>query len=143
MGFFDAGPDGAARPSSEQHRLQGETAELTRRCDDLADFLENATVGLHCVRPDGVILWVNSAELALLGYSRSEFVGRNITEFHADPAAVMEVLDRLEAGETIEACEAVMRRADGTLIDVLVDSSARRQNGHFLYTRCMQRATPA
>jgi PAS domain S-box-containing protein len=45
----------------------------------------------------------------------------------------------LEAGETIDSCAAVMRRADGTLIDVLVDSSARRQSGRFLYTRCITR----
>ncbi|HET7401056.1 MAG TPA: hypothetical protein VFJ62_04715, partial [Usitatibacter sp.] len=34
-------------------------AELAQRERDLADFLENAVVGLHRVGPDGTILWAN------------------------------------------------------------------------------------
>lgn len=139
MAFFNPEPEGAGRPASGQRRLRRDLVELSRRCDDLSDFLDNATVGLHCVALDGTILWVNSAELAMLGYSRSEFVGRNIKEFHPDPAEVLDVLRRLESGDTIAACEGVMRRADGTLIDVLVDSSVRREDGRFLYTRCITR----
>src|ERR687885_270279 len=52
---------------------------------ELRDFVENATVGLHWVGPDGIILWANRAEVELLGYTRAEYVGRHIREFHADP----------------------------------------------------------
>src|SRR5581483_8029372 len=34
----------------------------------LTDFVENATVGLHWVGPDGTILWANRHEMEMLGY---------------------------------------------------------------------------
>ena len=66
--------------------LQRRRAEeqLHRSQRDLSDFVENATVGLHWVGPDGRILWANQAELDLLGCSREEYIGRHIAEFHAD-----------------------------------------------------------
>lgn len=35
---------------------------------DFRDLAESATVALHWVGPDGTILWVNQAELDMLGY---------------------------------------------------------------------------
>ena len=58
--------------------------ELRRSEWELTDFFENATTPLHWVGADGSILRANQAELDLLGYSRDEYVGRLITEFHAD-----------------------------------------------------------
>ena len=40
---------------------------LRRKEAELTDFIENASVGLHWVGPDGTILWANRAELELLG----------------------------------------------------------------------------
>ena len=42
--------------------------EGRKRQEALTDFIENATVGLHWVGPDGTILWANQAELEMLGY---------------------------------------------------------------------------
>jgi PAS domain-containing protein len=50
-------------------------AELRRSKEELADFFENATVGLHWVGPDGTVQRVNRAELAMLGYDREEYEG--------------------------------------------------------------------
>src|SRR4028119_1262887 len=80
--------------------------ELRRRERELADFVENASVGLHWVGPDGTILWANQAELNLLGYSRREYVGRNIAEFHADPPVIADILRRLKANEELHSYEA-------------------------------------
>ena len=44
--------------------------ELRQRESELTDFFENATIGLHWVGPDGVVLRVNQAQLDLLGYTR-------------------------------------------------------------------------
>ena len=52
--------------------------ELQRSRDDLEDFFENGAVGLHIVDGDGTILRANKAELALLGYSAEEYVGRRM-----------------------------------------------------------------
>src|SRR5205807_6065465 len=75
--------------------------ELRRSEQELADFFENATVGLHWVGPDGTILRANKAELDMLGYRREEYVGRPIEAFHADPEAIADILRRLQAGQKL------------------------------------------
>src|SRR4051794_10381744 len=82
---------------------------------ELADFFDNATLGLHWVGPAGTILRVNQCELDLLGYTREEYVGRHIAEFHADSDVIDDILRRLHAGEVIRDCEARMRCKDGSL----------------------------
>ena len=57
---------------------------LLRSVANLRDFVENAPEGLRRVRPDGLILWANRAELEMLGYTREEYIGHNVAKFHAD-----------------------------------------------------------
>jgi PAS domain S-box-containing protein len=92
---------------------------------DLNDFFENGAVPLHWVGPDGTILRANRAELELLGYSPEEYVGRNITEFHADGAVIEDILRRLTAGETLRNYPARIRCKNGTLRDVLITSNVQ------------------
>ncbi len=105
----------------------------------LADFFENAAIPLHWVGPDGTILRANRAELEMLGYERHEYVGRNIAEFHADPAVLGDILRRLAAGETLHDFPSRLRCKDGTLKDVRITSSANLREGHFINTRCLTR----
>ena len=65
---------------------------------DFRNFAESAVTGLHWVGPDGVVLWVNQAELDMLGYTREEYVGHNIAEFHVD-AAVIQDMDEAPLAE--------------------------------------------
>ena len=62
---------------------------------DLDDFFENGAVGLHIVSGDGAILRANKAELAMLGYTSDEYVGRHIADFHVDSEAIADILTRL------------------------------------------------
>src|SRR5215204_5434037 len=80
--------------------------ELRLRERELADFIENASVGLHWVGADGTILWANQAELGLLGYTREEYIGRKITESHADRDVISDILRRLMNRETLHNYEA-------------------------------------
>lgn len=50
--------------------------EVHRKNTDLEDFFENSAIGLHIVGGDGIIQRANKAELALLGYTAEEYVGR-------------------------------------------------------------------
>ncbi len=120
----------------ERHRAQGEVRE---REQELSDFFENATVGLHLVGPDGIVLRVNRAELELLGYRREEYVGRAIADFHADEAVISDILDRLKAGEKLKEYPARLRCKDGSIKDVLIDSSVLWKDGKFVHTRCFTR----
>jgi PAS domain S-box-containing protein len=113
--------------------------ELRNSEHELAEFFENATVGLHWVGPDGTILRVNRAELAMLGYTREEYVGRSIKEFHADENVICDILNRLNAGEKLAEYPARLRCKDGSIKDVLIDSSVRWNEGRFIHTRCFTR----
>ena len=82
-------------------RKQAEEA-MRRSEENLRDFIENASVGLHWVGSDGTILWANQTELDLLGYTRDEYIGHRLAEFHADPSIVEDLLARLTGGETLQ-----------------------------------------
>src|SRR5580765_282988 len=102
---------------------------------ELLDFIKTAPVGLHCVSSDGIILWANQTELDLLGYAKEDYIGHPITQFHIDTAVLEDILARIARGERVIDCEAHMRRKDGTIRHVLINSSGYFDNGKFLYTR--------
>jgi PAS domain S-box-containing protein len=121
-----------------EHRKEVEKA-LSQRDRELADFLENAIVGLHKVGPDGTILWANRAEYELLGYTFYEYVGHSITEFHADADVIANMLERLHRGETLTDFPARLRSKNGSIKHVQISSNACFENGKFAYTRCFTR----
>ena len=104
---------------------------------EFEDFFENAAVGLHIVASDGTILRANRAELDLLGYAPCEYIGRNIREFHADAAAIDDILSRLSRHENIQHYRARLRARDGSTRWVEITSNVRSAGGRFLSTRCI------
>ena len=115
-------------------RKQDELA-LRRSQSELTDFFDNASVGLHWVAADGTILRANQAELDMLGYTREEYVGRNIADFHYDRDAIEDILERLSAGEVVRDYEARLRCKDGSAKTVRIDSSAYFEDGKFVHSR--------
>jgi PAS domain S-box-containing protein len=115
--------------------------KLLRSEAELTDFFENAAIGLHWVGPDGTVLRVNQAELDMLGYTREEYVGHNIAEFHADQKVIEDILRRLRADEVFESYEARMLCKDGRTKYVRISSSVYREAGEFIHTRCFTRDT--
>ncbi len=117
-------------------RRAAETA-LQQKQRELEDFFENAVVGLHWVGPDGKIIWANKAEMDSLGYSPDEYIGHHISEFHADPDVIGDILQRLGRNEKLHGYEARLRCKDGTIKHVLISSSVLWDNGgRFVHTRC-------
>jgi PAS domain S-box-containing protein len=113
--------------------------ELRRRERELADFIENASVGLHWVGADGTILWANQAELDLLGYTGEEYIGRKIAEFHADQDVIHDILRRLMNRETLHDYEARLKCKDGSVRHVLINSNVMWEEDRFVHTRCFTR----
>ena len=103
------------------------------------EFAETATIALHWVGPDGIILWANQAELDMLGYSAEEYIGRHIAEFHVDAPIIDDILTRLCRGEKLREYEARLRAKDGSIRNVLIDSSVLFEDGKFIHTRCFTR----
>jgi len=128
------------RDVGEQRR-----AERALACSErnLRDFFDNASVGLHWVGPDGIVLRVNQAELDLLGYTRDEYVGRPMASFHVDPRDALDILARLHAGETLRDRPARLRAKDGTTKEVLIDCNVLRDGDRFVHTRCITRDVTA
>ena len=114
-------------------------AKLIFRERELSDFVENASIGLHWVGPDGIIQWANRADFELLGYTAEEFIGRHIEEFHVDKAVIKDILTRLAAGERLREYEAKLRCKDGSIKTVLIDSTVLWDNGRFVHTQCFTR----
>jgi PAS domain S-box-containing protein len=119
-------------------RKQAEAAVLQSE-KELSDFFETASLGLHWVGPDGTILRVNRAELKMLGYSEDEYLGRNVLDFHVEREGANEMLRRLAQGDVLKDYSTQMRCKDGSVRDVLIDSSAYWKNGQFVHSRCFTR----
>ena len=117
-----------------------ESEDALRRSEaHLRDFVENACLGLQWVGPDGIILWANQTGLDLLGYSREEYIGHHIADFHADQPVIEDILVRLTGGETLHDHEARLRCKDGAIRHVLISSNALFENEKFVHTRCFTR----
>lgn len=117
-----------------------EKEEALRRSEaQLRDFVENAPLGLHRVGPDGTILWANREELDMLGYTQSEYVGRQIHEFHVDRHVIDDILARLSRYERLHNYEARLRAKDGSIRHVLISSNVYAPEGKFVHTRCFTR----
>jgi PAS domain S-box-containing protein len=113
--------------------------QLRQRERELADFIENASVGLHWVGADGTILWANQAELDLLGYEREEYIGHHIAEFHADQQSINDILRRLSNKETLLNYEARLKCKNGAIRYVLINSNVKWEEDRFVHTRCFTR----
>jgi PAS domain S-box-containing protein len=112
---------------------------LRRNSLELSEFFENASEAIHWVGADGIILRANQAELQMLGYDADEYIGRNIAEFHLDQEVISDILKRLLQGETLENYPAKLLRKDGSIREVLINSSPYSQNGKFVHSRCFTR----
>jgi PAS domain S-box-containing protein len=113
--------------------------DMGLQLEEFADFLENASVPIHRVNSEGVLIWANQAELELVGYPASEYIGFPIVDFHAEPDLINDIINRLNRNEDVHEAPAVIRCKDGTLKHVLISSSVFKKNGQFIHTRCFTR----
>jgi PAS domain S-box-containing protein len=121
------------RDISERKRAE---EEVLRGRRDLEDFFEHSPVGLHLVAGDGTILRANQAELDMLGYTADEYIGRAITDFHADQDVIEDILQQLLTGSKVDKRIARLRAKDGSIKHAQITSNARLQDGQFVNTRC-------
>jgi two-component system, OmpR family, sensor histidine kinase VicK len=123
----------------KQHEFSLLEQSLRKEVKVLRDFIENASVALHWVNGSGIIIWVNQAELDLLGYEKEEFLNQHISKFHADKEVVEDILSRLINKETLINYPARLLCKDGTIKDVLINSNVYWEDGKFVHTRCFTR----
>ena len=102
----------------------------------LKDYIENAPIGLHWVSEKGIILWANNTELDMLGYTREEYIGHHISEFHVDEKGIADILTRLSSKETLSNHAITLRHKDGSLRHAIINSNVLWENDKFIHTRC-------
>lgn len=100
--------------------------------NDFSDFVQNAIVPLHCLDEEGIILWANQAELDYMGYTASEYIGKPIRQFHADPPVIEDILRRLRNDETLHNYRARLFGKNGIIRHVMISSKAPRTTNMFL-----------
>lgn len=122
------------------------TEELAEAKDRIQSALREAQIaynqapcGYHSVDASGLYVLINQTELTWLGYeNRNEVVGKKHFRDHVQPAYLNEVLQRLQRlirGETLEAAEIGMLRRDGTgFIGLLNTTAVLDEQGRFLRT---------
>jgi PAS domain S-box-containing protein len=127
---------GVAVDVTDRENAFDEARQLQR---ELEDFIDNTPVGVHWAGPDGTVLRVNQAELDMLGYSRSEYEGKNVGDFYVDKDLAESCLRRLRRGETLVNVDVQLRHKDGSIRHGLLSSNARFERGDFVHTRCVTR----
>jgi PAS domain S-box-containing protein len=101
---------------------------------NLADFFDNAPIGLQWLSHDGAILRANRAQLDMLGYAQKDYVGHRFAEFGMDPTVADELLQRLEARETIHNFRTRLQHKNGTIRFALIDAIAHWNQGQFIHS---------
>jgi len=127
------------REAEERRARREAEAALKRNQQELEDFFDRSPLGLHWEGPDGVILRANETELAMLGYSRDEYIGHRMAEFHADDGCAEEILARLRIGESLSNFEARLRCKNGAIKEVVLDANVLLEEGRFVHARCFTR----
>jgi PAS domain S-box-containing protein len=101
----------------------------------LADFFEQAPLGLFWVSTDGRVQRVNHAQLILLGCTLKECEGRSVSDFFADPELAVEALARLARHGKLENLRARFRRRDRSIRHVLIDANGLWRGDTFIASR--------
>ncbi|WP_019026900.1 PAS domain-containing protein [Colwellia piezophila] len=109
---------------------------LTDEVEDLWSFLDQAAVSIHLVGSDGTVHFANKMELDALGYTADEYIGHNIAEFHIDQNIIQDILTRLTNGETLLSYVARLKKKDGSILYVSINSNVYKKDETFVHTRC-------
>jgi|GEM_PF-5414479 len=105
----------------------------------MADLFQHASAAMHSADAAGRIELVNDAWLRMMGYQRDEVVGRLSRDFVCDPDAWERTIAALRTNGFVRGAELLARRKDGTVISILVDSTAATDEHGVAYTRTMIR----
>jgi PAS domain S-box-containing protein len=121
-------------------QLRSRALALREKEEQLIDFMENATVGLHWMAADGTMLWANEATCELLHCtSAGGCVGRKFQAFCANADEAADILRRLAGNERLKNYEIRLRARDGSPRVALLDANVLWSEGRFVHARCFLR----
>lgn len=93
---------------------------LREREAEFRGLFDDAPVAYHELDTDNRITRVNKTELAMLGYTAEEMVGRPVWDFIVEESAHDTIPVRLASELHLEATQRTFRRKDGSVVPVLM-----------------------
>lgn len=122
---------GTVHDVTERKRAENEVRTLARlqkkAADEILDLYNNAPCGYHSLDPDGVFLRVNDTELAWLGYTREELIGKRSFADLLTPDSqriFRENFPKFKEQGVVRDLEFEMLRRDGSVLPVLLSATA-------------------
>ncbi|HYR59118.1 MAG TPA: PAS domain S-box protein, partial [Chthoniobacteraceae bacterium] len=101
--------------------LQRRAEDVLKRCNNqFRDLFDEAPVACHEVDRNGRITRVNRTELALLGYSAEEMIGRPVWDFIVEDDAARTIAAELASEALEESNQRTFRKKGGGRIPALV-----------------------
>lgn len=111
----------------------------SREADEIEDLYNKAPCGYHSLDEAGCFLRINDTELAWLGYTRDEVIGKlRFLDLLSRPSQEVfhENFPLFKARGWVRDLEFEMLRRDGTTLPVLLNSTAiRDEDGRYLSSR--------
>jgi PAS domain S-box-containing protein len=117
--------------------VQATNQRLQEALRQARSLYNEAPCGYHSINADGVYVEINDTELRWLGYHRDDVVGRmharDFLSAKGNSRVYEDRMERLQREGFVEPVEYELRRRDGSVIDVLLSSTAVRDaDGRFL-----------
>jgi PAS domain S-box-containing protein len=109
------------------HLLNRQISERQLVEANFQDLYNNAPCGYHTIDQDGTFIAINNTELSWLGYSRDEVIGKLKLSDLLLPeslATFQENFESIRSGGGVKDLEFQMIRKDGTILPVLSNSTA-------------------
>ena len=121
-------PISPGKPLRELERSSEERDQAEEAIRRLASIVESSSEAIYSKTLAGVITSWNSGAEQLYGYAASEMIGHSISILIPpdNQAELMEIIERIKAGEALKNRETWRVRKDGTLIEVSVTISPIR-----------------
>jgi diguanylate cyclase (GGDEF)-like protein/PAS domain S-box-containing protein len=123
---------------AEARRTRAEQA-LRKSAEEIEDLYNRAPIGYHSLDSDGKFVRINDTELAWLGYTRDEVVGRMSIADLLTPAGLQTFAENyplFKARGWVRDLEFDLVRKDGTMLPILLSSTAIKDaQGNFVMSR--------
>ena len=127
---------GTSRDTTERKRAE---EELRRYADEISDLYHHAPCGYHSLGPDGTFLRINNTELAWLGYTSEELIGKIKWSDLLTPEGIKiyeKTFPVLKSRGWSDSIELEVIRKDGTRFPVLLNATAVKDSeGRFIMSR--------
>ncbi len=109
-----------------ERRVQQRTGELARASLYARNLLEAGLDAMVIISPRGQITDVNRATEELTGFSRSDLVGSDFSNYFTAPERAREGYQRVMDAEQVRDLELTLRQASGATVDVLYNATVFR-----------------